>query len=215
VRMPVMDGLEATRQIRALEGPRGQVPIVAMTAQDFPEQLAKCRTAGMDSYLAKPFDEDSLYAAVGAACSTSHDAPSSTEMWLASIPPVPVLGSDLPILDPTVPERTAALLEPLAFKTLKNQCWAVLRGLRALDYSSRPSGALLQAVHTLAGCAGMFGFERLAFVARHFEHAVKGGAAETATLAGNFRAALRVTLQEMRKRSPKHADNVDAGIGAA
>ena len=128
VRMPVMDGLEATRQIRALEGPRGQVPIVAMTAQDFPEQLAKCRTAGMDSYLAKPFDEGSLYAAVGAACSTSQDATSSTEKWLASIPPVPVLGSDLPILDPTVPERTAALLEPLAFKTLKNQCWAVLRG---------------------------------------------------------------------------------------
>ena len=46
VRMPEMDGLEATRRIRALPGPRGQVPIVALTAQAFPEQVAECRKAG-------------------------------------------------------------------------------------------------------------------------------------------------------------------------
>jgi CheY-like chemotaxis protein len=56
VRMPGMDGLEATRRIRALEGARGRVPIVALTAQAFTEQIAACREAGMDSHLAKPFD---------------------------------------------------------------------------------------------------------------------------------------------------------------
>jgi CheY-like chemotaxis protein len=41
VRMPEMDGLEATRQIRALEGERGRLPIVALTAQAFADQVAE------------------------------------------------------------------------------------------------------------------------------------------------------------------------------
>jgi CheY-like chemotaxis protein len=64
VRMPEMDGLEATRRIRALPNPRGQVPIVALTAQAFSEQVAECRKAGMKGHLPKPFDPDSLLAAV-------------------------------------------------------------------------------------------------------------------------------------------------------
>jgi CheY-like chemotaxis protein len=64
VRMPQMDGLEATRRIRALDGVRGQVPIVALTAQSFTDQVTKCRDAGMDDHLVKPFDPDSLLAVV-------------------------------------------------------------------------------------------------------------------------------------------------------
>jgi CheY-like chemotaxis protein len=64
VRMPEMDGLEATRRIRALSGKRGQVPIVALTAQTFQEQLEECRQAAMDGYLPKPFNPDALLAAV-------------------------------------------------------------------------------------------------------------------------------------------------------
>ena len=64
VRMPGIDGLEATRRIRALQGARGQVPIVALTAQAFTEQVAACRAAGMDSHLSKPFDPETLLAAV-------------------------------------------------------------------------------------------------------------------------------------------------------
>jgi CheY-like chemotaxis protein len=64
VRMPEMDGLEATRRIRALDGPRSRVPIVAMTALNFGDQITACRNAGMDSHLAKPFDPDTLLAAV-------------------------------------------------------------------------------------------------------------------------------------------------------
>ena len=62
--MPEMDGLEATRRIRALPGPRGRVPVIALTAQAFAEQVAECQAAGMDSHLAKPFAPEALLAAV-------------------------------------------------------------------------------------------------------------------------------------------------------
>ncbi|MGI3901996.1 MAG: ATP-binding protein [Janthinobacterium lividum] len=60
--MPVLDGLEATRLIRALPGSAGTVPIVALTAHVFPEQLDLCRAAGMDEILTKPFGPDDLAA---------------------------------------------------------------------------------------------------------------------------------------------------------
>ena len=62
--MPVLGGLDATRRIRALGGAAGSVPIVALTANVFPEQLALCRAAGMDDHLTKPFGADDLAAKV-------------------------------------------------------------------------------------------------------------------------------------------------------
>ncbi|WP_407525193.1 hybrid sensor histidine kinase/response regulator [Methylobacterium oryzisoli] len=53
--MPTMDGLTATRRIRALEGAAGRVPIIAMTANVMPDQLDTYREAGMDDVIAKPF----------------------------------------------------------------------------------------------------------------------------------------------------------------
>jgi len=67
VRMPDMDGLEATRRIRLLAGPRGRVMIVALTAQAFSEQVEACRAAGMDDHLAKPFTPITLSDAVARA----------------------------------------------------------------------------------------------------------------------------------------------------
>lgn len=54
VRMPVMDGLEATRRIRALPPPLGEIPIVAVTANAMRGDEEACLGAGMNAYLAKP-----------------------------------------------------------------------------------------------------------------------------------------------------------------
>ena len=63
VQMPEMDGLEATRQIRALEASLGtRVPILAMTANAMKGDEATCLAAGMDGYVAKPFEADKLFA---------------------------------------------------------------------------------------------------------------------------------------------------------
>ena len=57
IQMPIMDGYEATRQIRAMEDPaRSSVPIVAMTANAFDEDRQKAMEAGMNGHVAKPID---------------------------------------------------------------------------------------------------------------------------------------------------------------
>ena len=61
VQMPVMDGFDATRSIRSLNVPRaGAVPIVAMTANAFAEDIEKCIKAGMNSHIAKPIELETL-----------------------------------------------------------------------------------------------------------------------------------------------------------
>ena len=57
VQMPEMDGYEATRQIRALDIPQAKtVPIVAMTANVFREDIARCLEVGMNGHVGKPLD---------------------------------------------------------------------------------------------------------------------------------------------------------------
>jgi signal transduction histidine kinase/CheY-like chemotaxis protein len=62
VHMPGMDGLEATRRIRALEAGRRHTPIIALSADALREQVERCREAGMDGHLAKPLERGALLA---------------------------------------------------------------------------------------------------------------------------------------------------------
>jgi CheY-like chemotaxis protein len=62
--MPEMNGLDATRAIRAGEGPNRGTPIIALTANAFAEDVQACRAAGMDDFLAKPVSKDILFAAI-------------------------------------------------------------------------------------------------------------------------------------------------------
>ena len=59
--MPVMDGLTATRAIRNLDRPDAKtIPIIAMTANAFAEDVEKCIAAGMDAHIAKPVEIETI-----------------------------------------------------------------------------------------------------------------------------------------------------------
>jgi two-component system, sensor histidine kinase and response regulator len=61
LQMPIMDGYEATRKIRAWEAGNGHLPIVALTAMMFEDDNHQCYEAGMDGYIIKPFNNAQLY----------------------------------------------------------------------------------------------------------------------------------------------------------
>lgn len=65
--MPVMDGVTATKQIRAMERPDARtIPILALTANDFEEDIIMTRAAGMNDHLTKPFDMDKVFGTLAA-----------------------------------------------------------------------------------------------------------------------------------------------------
>jgi signal transduction histidine kinase/ActR/RegA family two-component response regulator len=69
IRMPVMDGYAATRKIRALERADAQsVPIIAMTADAFIDDIQRCLDAGMNAHLSKPIDPAQLYQQLLKSC---------------------------------------------------------------------------------------------------------------------------------------------------
>jgi len=78
VHMPGMDGLEATRQIRRLNGKRGRVPIIALTASSADDDRQRCLAAGMNDYLIKPLDHEALQQTV--------------QRWSPSSPPIAAIG---------------------------------------------------------------------------------------------------------------------------
>jgi len=72
IRMPVMDGIEAAEAIRSLDRPdAGTVPIIAMSADAFADDILRCENAGMNGHIAKPVNPDILYQTLSKAMSDS------------------------------------------------------------------------------------------------------------------------------------------------
>jgi signal transduction histidine kinase len=187
VRMPEMDGLEATRRIRALDGPRGGVPIVALTAQAFLDQISECREAGMDSHLAKPFDPESLLAIVMRAVGAEMPA---------------IAAAKSPVIEPRSPLRMERVIldETLEYLTA-DEISGHLQSLggrmgqlsRLLDQMDAPA-LLEELAHTLVANAGMFGFEALSVTSREFERALTFGAPVPERLVEKLRTEINAAL---------------------
>ena len=65
IMMPVMDGLTASKKIRAMKRPDAKtIPIIAMTANAFKEDAERCIIAGMNAHLAKPLEIDKIISAI-------------------------------------------------------------------------------------------------------------------------------------------------------
>ena len=183
VMMPEVDGQEATRRIRALPGAQGLVPVVAVTAGAFPEDIAACRAAGMDEHVAKPIDRSKLLVVLDRLAGAG-PAPSQ-----AAGPPHPSTGTapqpaedsprsaSLPLLGRSaaamivVPglDRSASLA--LAREFLE-EIVAAATALEALPDTA--GGALAQPAHRLAGAAATLGAERLAWASRRLQAASSG-----------------------------------------
>jgi CheY-like chemotaxis protein len=202
VRMPGVDGLEATRRIRQIDNERGRVPIVALTAHSRSEQVEACRQAGMNGHLAKPYDPQALLVLVARSAAAHGEA--------AQLPAPPqqdaAPAAALPVLDGVTFAQTSAYLTPRALTahlhTIAAAGEAVLRRLRTPDALAGPPAELADAVHTLAGSAGLFGFERLAQIGRQFERAVLASAADAAALAEALCTTITASQQEILDRLP-------------
>jgi len=167
VRMPVMDGLEATRQIRSLPPPYGHVPILALTAYTIPEQITQCVAAGMDGHLTKPVDHATLLSVVDETIRSSLQPHSALPTASASIDCEAKASS--PALDRQLFDTAIGLFAaeevPTTFASLR-------RRLEQISYLLDQSGdcaELADAVHGLASVAGTFGFGEVFLSARKLE----------------------------------------------
>jgi len=199
VRMPGMNGMEATREIRRLPGPRGAVRVVAVTAQAFAQQIEMCRQAGMDGHVSKPFKQAVLLAALETVEITQGGPP------LAGLPPAeatPEAGLELPAFDPDTFEDIAQGLSATdleeCLQTLVARCEALLLELCRPGMLAQAS-ALVDDVHRLAGGAGTLGFLSIAAAARQFEIAADTGGVDMAACADRLATAIEASMPIIRK----------------
>ena len=155
VQMPTVDGLEATRRIRALDGPRGRVPIVALTANAMSGMEQTYRDAGMDDYLTKPVDMEKLLATTARwSVATRFDPPEPA--------PAPVQVSGL--VDELPLTRLAQSAAPERFQSLVSlfvtDCAARIERIR-LSAERMDFDSLRQEAHDLISTTGNFGLVRL------------------------------------------------------
>ena len=149
VQMPEMDGLAATRAIRAMSGCE-DLPIVAMTAQALTSQIAACREAGMNDYLAKPITPAALFAVLEKWADQSAQPPEAT----------------------TPGDGLAKLRDEFVA-----QCAQDLSEVKRLMATASPSASdeLKGLVHRVAGTAGMLGLANISTCASELDEALARG----------------------------------------
>ena len=182
VNMPEMDGVEATAEIRKLDGEKGRIPIIALTANAMKGDKEKFLAAGMNDYVSKPIDRTSLVAAVntwGIGSKGSDDLPQSdlasdlasdlVSDLVVDLPSDPVAVGDAPeILDPKMLEGWQEFLSEDQFTAMVSDLLTDSRGslqrlMEAVDAGAfEDAGKLAHDLKSSCGAIGMLEVQRLA-----------------------------------------------------
>ena len=194
VQMPVLDGLEATRAIRALPG-WSQRPILAMSASAFIEERQACLEAGMNDFVAKPVDPQALYATL------QRWLPAETETRAPeSAPPNAVAWPSIEGLDSRGGLARVAGNQDLYRSLLLNVAGhhqATLEKLQSALDSGRMT-ALRGEAHSLKGVAGNLGMTTVQEQAGQLERLAQSES-PLSTLQENL-SLLRETLTQLSDR---------------
>ncbi len=175
IQMPVMDGLEATRRIRA-DGRFDQLPVIAMTAHALDEERDRCLAAGMTAHVSKPIDPEILLKVLSSALDGQAPiARGDTAMRPTGVAKSADLPADLPGIDiaaglSRVMGNTALYRKLLLdFRTRHGDDGAAIAAAMA---AGEWTEAAAQA-HALKGVAGNIGAQALFESTRALETAVK------------------------------------------
>jgi CheY-like chemotaxis protein/HPt (histidine-containing phosphotransfer) domain-containing protein len=146
VQMPELDGIEATREIRAAEEASGsRTPIVAMTAHAMAGDAERCLEAGMDAHLAKPLDKDVLLSTIASIVENNDPAPAPADADTPSLSRATLLDS----LD-----GDTLLLDKVT--TLFNENTPAYLAQMRRAIKERDGIALEKSAHTLLSSLGVF-----------------------------------------------------------
>lgn len=162
VRMPNMDGLAATRAIRGKGGALAKLPIIALTANAFPDDVKVCRDAGMNDFLSKPLRKPALVAAVLRALRGA-----STPVTMPS-PPMQVDMDTLAELTAEIGQDQVSEMVALFFAETERRIALFRRFAEQMDRHTIEVEA-----HSLKGGARTLGFHPIAEIARSIERDAK------------------------------------------
>lgn len=176
IQMPILDGIEASRQIRALEDGKAHVPIVALTASGMLAKVREYLEAGMDDFVSKPFSAQQLFHVIDSLTKESSRSFSSDSVLEEDD------DGDLPLLDArmalpnfgsSVDHYTELLNEFLA--SLSDKIGLLKTNIETGDLDSASRIA-----HNLKGVSGSFGAMQLSIVAAQLDDYCKNGNFEMA-----------------------------------
>jgi len=185
IQMPIMDGITAAKAIRDLKGAAGTIPIVAMTANALPEEVAKCRAAGMNEHIAKPVDAGLLLAAI--------------DRWRHGRAAVAGTSPAATILDFEAMRQLETLIGHGRLAELVERFIAELPA-RLAAVAQGEGAAVGKGAHALVSLSGNFGLVELSQASRALMQACKDPAKpDIATLKAELDAAASRALAAIRR----------------